>query len=495
MATMNTVRGPAWSPRGLEPATGRYPLRVEGHVRRYVRSLVAGVITTTFQARQYAVHGLAWWEADRRELGSEDARELVRRMEVVLAGVSLRHRCPSSLPAGPHGGDEINPVMARDGFLDVARLQRPGQYADPEAGFASTYRGSEVLVGILRSGRPPKPGPRFEAASVREALGDLVALAGEDRLELSTLDSTGHLCVCGAAAGGSDGPWLRRVFLERDYDGPNAGQHRARRNTTRILLAAVARDATRSPQDAFRDQVCFGDLLETDPAVHDLPEGQVWRGVMLRNYSVGAWRRLWAWMVNTVSDLGATRLEIADALTQALPDVRVRELLDSLPVTENGSLLRDAEARVRAESWEPDPATELRMLAVGAARLDALDGRALDVFRGPDADDLGPQWFARHLEASKDIRLREFGADLAQRLLARSRRVAISKMEWRSDGTVWLPTRLRERAGLYFHAADEGWNDVSLRIDTYSLVLSGAGVLRRVDDRWHVTEEGAALVG
>jgi hypothetical protein len=491
---VDMVQGPAWSPPGLDPAGGRYPLRVESHVQRLVRSLLAGVITTTFQARQYSTHGLGWWEADRQGLGTDQARELLRRMEVVLAGVSLRHECPVRLP-GPHGGDIIRPELERDGLLDVARLQRPGSYAEPEAGFASTYLGSEVVLGVLRSGRVPAPGPRFELAPVESAIGDLVSLAGHDRIDLATLDAAGHLCVCGAALGGSDGPWLRKVFLEHDYEGPNERTHRARRGTTRLLLAAIARHPDWSPLEAFRSEICFRDMLETDPAVAGIPEGPVWRGVILRNYSVGAWRRLWAWTVNTVSDLGATRPEIAEQLAAALPNCRVSDFLDSVPTSDNGALAANAEEQVRAASWGPEPETELRMLAVGARRLGNLDGPARDAFRGPpDADDLGPRWFARHLDASRRMQLREFGADLAVRLLARSRRVALSKTEWRKDGTLWLPSRLRERAGLYFHASDEGWGDVSLRIDTYASVLSGAGVLSQDEDGWRATDAGVAIV-
>jgi hypothetical protein len=160
-------------------------------------------------------------------------------------------------------------------------------------------------------------------------------------------------------------------------------------------------------------------------------------------------------------------------------------------------VLLDAEEQVRAESWQPDPETEVRMLCLGAQRLNDLDGPARTAFVGqPGEDDLGPLWFSRHLDASRQRSVRDFGYDLARRLIARSRRVALSKTRLRPDGTLWMPTRLRDHAGLLVRRDTEGWNDVALRIDTYAQVLAGAGVLRhRDDDAWEVLDDGAQLVG
>jgi hypothetical protein len=86
------VQGPAWSHPGLEVVSARYPLRVETHVLRLVARLLPGVITTTPHARAYALHGLVWSEAKRRGLDFDAAFELLRRCEVVVAGVALCHR-------------------------------------------------------------------------------------------------------------------------------------------------------------------------------------------------------------------------------------------------------------------------------------------------------------------------------------------------------------------------------------------------------------------
>ena len=493
--TVERVSGPAWSPRGLDLVGGRYPLRVEAHVGRLVDGLLPGVITTTFQARQYSIHTLGWAEAERRDLGLDAARALVRRMEVTVAGVWAKHDCPVRLPSA-HAADVIVAALEHDGVLDVARLQEPGVYAEPKAGFASTYYGSEVVLGALRPGSPPKPGERFDERTVRRALGDLVDIAEQDTVAINTLAAAGHLCVCGAAAGAPDGDWLRRLLLEPGYHGPNERRHAARRGTTRLMLAAIDRQPNERPLNAFRGEVCFGDFLSTDPRVLDVGEGQAWRGVMLRNYSVGAWRRLWAWMVNGVEG-PQTASEIAERVADELTDGSMNSLIDALPDRTSAGALLNAEEQVRAESWQPDPKTELRMLCLGAQRLDDLDGPAHAAFVGhAGEDDLGPLWFSRHLDASRQQSVRDFGYDLARRLIARSRRVALSKTRLRPDGSLWMPTRLREHAGLLVRRDTEGWNDVALRIDTYAQVLAGAGVLRHCEDgAWEVLVEGARLVG
>ncbi|HEX8105607.1 MAG TPA: hypothetical protein VF533_23525, partial [Solirubrobacteraceae bacterium] len=423
------------------------------------------------------------------------ARELVRRMEVTVAGVWANHGCPVRLPSA-HGADVIVNALEHDGVLDVGRLQEPGQYAQPRAGFASTYYGSEVVLGALRASSPPKPGERFDEPTVRSALGDLIDLAQHDSIASDTLAGAGHLCVCAAANGAPDGDWLRRLLLEPGYRGPNERRHAARRATTRLLLAAIGRQPNARPLNAFRGEVCFGDFLDSDSLAVGVAEGQAWRGVMLRNYSVGAWRRLWAWMVNGVEE-PQTASEIAERVADALPEGSMAALIDALPARTAADVLLDAEEQVRGASWQPDPTTELQMLCLGAQRLDDLDGPARTAFVGqPGEDDLGPLWFSRHLDVSRRQSVRDFGYDLARRLVARSRRVALSKTRLRPDGTLWMPTRLRDHAGLLVRRDTEGWNDVALRIDTYAQVLAGAGVLRhRDDDSWEVLDQGAQLVG
>src|SRR5438132_13383866 len=105
MATVD--RGPAWSETGLTVASGRYPLRVERHLGRLVDGLLPGVISTTTHARSFALHTLVWAEAADRGLDQAEAIDLLRRCEVVLAGVTLQHESHFAWIPAPHGGDPI----------------------------------------------------------------------------------------------------------------------------------------------------------------------------------------------------------------------------------------------------------------------------------------------------------------------------------------------------------------------------------------------------
>jgi hypothetical protein len=82
-------------------------------------------------------------------------------------------------------------------------------------------------------------------------------------------------------------------------------------------------------------------------------------------------------------------------------------------------------------------------------------------------------------------------------MVLRAQRVALSKMDFnRRTGRFWIPSRIRERAGLISRLSREGWADVGLRIDTFASVLSGCGVIERTSDGvWRVTAEGEQLLG
>jgi hypothetical protein len=127
-----------------------------------------------------------------------------------------------------------------------------------------------------------------------------------------------------------------------------------------------------------------------------------------------------------------------------------------------------------------------------ASRVDELTGAVRDAFLGQRGVELGPEWIARRLDSARPIALRDFARTLAADLVARSQRVALSKAVRRSEGTLWLPTRLQERGGFLFSRGREGSGDVGLRIDQLTTVLAGAGVLQRADGVWQVTPQGQA---
>src|SRR4051812_43008924 len=99
----------------------------------------------------------------------------------------------------------------------------------------------------------------------------------------------------------------------------------------------------------------------------------------------------------------------------------------------------------------PPPGTRvppLMLLALGARRLEQLEGTALTAFGGsPRGDDLGPRWIARRLGEHPEDSVRDLARDLTELLVRRAQRVALSKMEPRGD-RFWLPSRVREREGL-----------------------------------------------
>src|SRR3954454_22530182 len=92
MAIERLVDGPAWTRFGIQESAGRYPLRVESAVSNVVGRLLPGVITTTRHARMYSLHTLAWSAAHEQGLDKTAAEDLVRRCEVVIAGIHRFHQ-------------------------------------------------------------------------------------------------------------------------------------------------------------------------------------------------------------------------------------------------------------------------------------------------------------------------------------------------------------------------------------------------------------------
>src|SRR4051812_31577113 len=131
------VEGPAWSRHGLDVAAGRFPLSVESHVMQMVGKLVPGVTTVTLNARYYALHALAAVEVDRRGLDAPEALDLLRRMEVVLGGVSILHDHGDNGLARAHGADAIGPQLRGEAQLRVAEISRPGKgrYVEAQSGY------------------------------------------------------------------------------------------------------------------------------------------------------------------------------------------------------------------------------------------------------------------------------------------------------------------------------------------------------------------------
>jgi hypothetical protein len=495
------VEGPGWSSSALPLAQGRYPLRVEGHVGAMVDRLLPGVITLTPHQRSFALHALVWCEADRRQLPLDAGLELMRRAEVVVAAASLMHA--SHRPgweriAIAHGADRVKPLLEQDraSFADLTALPLTKRsYAQSAWGFAGAYNGSETTLDLIQPGRPPAPGARANPGLLNDALGDALRLAEQDSITRADAAAVPHLCVCQGAVAG-DGPWLAACLQSPPESAREdvAVADEARRDTCRLLARILSRGPDRNVVHGFSSHVAWGPFLEEDEVASSLDIAQAWRGIVLRNHSVGAWRRLWSWLVDQLQEEPITIDALGARLAESLPDISVAELIDTLPESADDGVLLPAEHALRQAS-APNPFAELQMLALGAKRLDQLEGIAAGAFQPPRRrNDLDPLWVRDTLFADHNQRLQRVAADLTPYLCDRARRVALQKMQIR-EGRLWTPSRLKDYDGRLLATGQEGFGDVSLRVDILASVLTGCGTLESTDDGFGLTTDGEALLG
>ena len=479
----------------MEVAAGRYPLSVERHVMRMVDHLVPGVTAVTPHGRYYALHGLVAAESDDLDLAVPDASALLRRAEVALAAVSYAHH-PSDLGWLPraHGMDRLSGRL-QQGIVPLAEaaVAGPGGYVESAWGFWGAYAGSETSLGVLSPGARPTAGPELDESAVRAGLAGLLELARQNSLVTADLAQfTETLCVCSGRRS-PDGRWLARLMCSQ-HEGVTSGSRAdVRRQTVTLLARAVLAHPVRSFTRDVGDALAFGPFLTADKVTSNVAAAPVWRGVVLRNYSVGAWRRLWSWLVEQVDGLITTD-ELAERFAQALPDITVQQFLASIPATEDADGNPLPTERELRHADTALPLAELGVLAAGAQRTQELHGRTRDAFLGQRGVELGPEWMYRRLEEARPLPLRDFVRRVCADLLARSQRVALSKARRRPDGSLWLPTRLHERGDQLFKTSDEGRGDVGLRLDQLGSVLASCGVLELREGQWEVTSDGWSLI-
>jgi hypothetical protein len=157
----------------------------------------------------------------------------------------------------------------------------------------------------------------------------------------------------------------------------------------------------------------------------------------------------------------------------------VAELLADLPERGRSDELLPAEIELEEQPWSPIVA--MRLLALGALRLDDLEGPTLRAFVGTDTSDLGPRWVAGRLDEWRADHVEGLARELAAILVRRAKRVALSKMRMQ-HGRPWIPSRLRDRDGLLSVHGEEGAGAVSLRTWSLAEVLAGVGAVRHRDD-------------
>ncbi len=455
---------------------------------RLVEKLLPGIITTTTGARYFALHPLAWADAEGRGLDAGEASEFVRRCEVVVAAASYGHTISGShkraVPSA-HGEGSL-PAFIRDGQLDIAAAAKIGSGMS-KGGFAGTYEAPERTIRLLKGTNPPTAGTRLQVVPLKDALGDVLELASQDSLSEGELTQIGHLCPCELGEA-SDGAWLRHLMFE-DAD-PEVEGDVNRQVTGLMMLEALDGVGTTDPECAFRLTHGFGRLPEGDSM--EATARRAWQAAILRNYSVSAWRHLWSWLSRQLSEAEMSQGELAARLSEALGGGSVRSFVDESPERITNAELLPAEEDLR-DSDEEVPVKALRQLILGAERLDELDAESRVAYLGHDPTDLGPEWVKAQMEEHMNGGVDALARDLVATMLTRARRVAVSKMQMVPGEGPYVPTRLRERDGMLWMNGIEADAEVSLRGWTLTQVLTALGAVDRDGDVYTVTGLGEEM--
>lgn len=443
--------------------------------------LLPGVTTVTTNCRYYAIHGLVADEAARRSLSLEDTIDLSRRCEVVFALAA--QRLQPSLASSPHGIGRLEDLTDFEGPYDLAALSTPKTgYSDTAGGFRGPYIGSEITLGVRDRHSIEMPGPRFDASAARGGLAGLLEAADQDVISGDHVKQLTNLTLDPNNA--NDGPWLRDLLFTPDSSGDSFYREAdsARRNTAALLVEATRAVPARSFNDSFVQFVAY-----------QLPDGHsdhasAWRGTLLRWYSVGAWRRLWSWLVAQIDGYMPIS-EVADAVVDALGEEdsgrTVSEWMRELPTLTDGQALWPAEEEITADM--EGPAGYLAVLLLGGQRSTQLTGRARDALVGR-ASVLGPEWVRARTEDWGDRSLGEFARFIVAEMFRRSHRIAQKKAHLDHEtGRVVVPTRVHVDGDLVWKDSLENPGDVGLRVNQLGGMMSALGLFDVVDDMWAPT--------
>jgi hypothetical protein len=208
----------------------------------------------------------------------------------------------------------------------------------------------------------------------------------------------------------------------------------------------------------------------------------LWRGALLRNASVTAWRWLWWWLTDQLDQRPRSREDLAGALADALvagagTDGPVDDLLADLPAHREGEQLLDVESELlypggTAEST--DPWVYLQVLALGARRLPELDGPARTAFL--EVGELPPTFMSTWLQEHGGVRLPQLARDLTNLLLLQSEKISQARIRW-EGGRLRIPTRLRQVGDVLDLAGAEGSAAPALRLERLRQLLEELGYL------------------
>lgn len=424
-------------------------------------------------------------------LPTPDAQNLLRRCEVVMGAASLVDEAAApTLYGRPHGFAAMQQV-SNGSDLDVDEVSRRDAYSTSAWGFRGPYLGAERILGIVASGSTWKAGKRYDDRAVRPGLEPLFELAGQPTVTAAQLRSVSAEVSIYRCAAAPDGMWLAGLLC-----GAETARDRRRRTTLQLIARVLDTHAVASLNASMIEAVAFGDFITTDEVASRTEEAAMWRGVLLRNFSVGAWRRLWAWLVDQVyQGHAATDSALEDRFAEELPAGTVDELLSELPslIDPEGNPL-PVEQQIRDDSLT-EANRELKILACGALRSEQLEGITRTVFIRHSGDDLDPVWVRERFRHSGPQSMRDFGRQLVRDVLAKSRRVSLSKAEVRDDGTLWIPSKLHQRGDELFASDREGRGDVGTRLPQLANIAAACGIFDRSGQTWQLTDRGRALLG
>lgn len=489
---MANAVGPLWTDGDGGRYAGRFPLAVERHAMAQVGHLLPGITTVTPHARYYTLHAAVFAEANVRGIDERATRRLLRRAEVVVGAVSMVHgQADPKAHEGmrsPHGSDHLGPRLAHGADIDA--LSADGAYAQAGWGFWGPYVASEFAMGLLAvEGNRTIAGPKADVAALREGFVDLFDLAERPGLTTAELTSSSHLCMC-KARGSHDGEMLQRILIPRAAPAMHHDDRRAQ--TLRMLLRLTELTAD-TPGQQLDHALVFGSL-RGDPQLRALEVFPAWTGVVLRTFTVAAWRNLWRHLVGSIEGFMPVDA-LGEAFADLLPSGSVRAFVDSRPTGMDGPRLVGAEFSPEIEALDAAEAS-LSRLVIGAGRSGRLDDRTQAYFQGERDEQyqqLTPSWLQERLTEWADRPLRDFAVWLTHQLVARAERIALMKASFDyKSGRFRVPTRVYVRDGYMFKDSEEAGGGVALRWGSAFEVMSGVALVSRADGRWVVTDSGRA---
>ena len=486
------VFGPAWTTTTSVRDLGRFPLGVETATLANSARLVPTVNSGTAHPRYYVLHAAAVAHVPA-DAALNVVASKVRRAEVALCAASLQHvaddprgHAGTFAPPEAHGTWQIKPAL-ESGVIDISDLA--GRYSKQPLGFLSAYRGAEIITGLIApQAGPPRPGPVALPAGALAAVQPVLDAAAHDSLDVQTLRALGaESCVC-AVRSSADGDLLRGLLLGGENAPPAPDDiRRARARTSRsarLLIEALTGSHVGTPvTTAMANLCCYDDLSQRLPDPAQQAWAMYWRGALLRNATVTAWRWLWWWLTEQLRASPLTASQLGDALAAELmaaagaDQLAFDALVKAQPErTGAGGRLLNAEGELLypAGADSDSPLDYIRAIVLGGLRLDDLEGNARQSFLEPA--ELGPEWIQAWTSSLGTQRLSDVGRQLTGLLLRQAEEISRRRARW-EGGQLRLPSRLRQVGDVLELVGEEGSVEPGLRLGRLTQILGALSLL------------------